>query len=991
MILLLTIRKETDWVRPHSQHLEGAGMLRASCKQVKLNVYLPPNPDALSIHASYTFISHSQGLAARSSQILTSQSSSEQQVDIRMDLEEGPALDYGDYTSEVHKPHFEVEAEVATMKKRICTAGGRGDYIHDTICRNCYSGTPHFHCKDCFGTELYCHTCVVTMHAKTPVHRVQEWTGLYFVPVSLKKLGLCVQLGHPAGEFCLLPQKVVNDDFTLIDSNGIHEIGLDFCGCKTAKRHTKQLLRITWFPATSTNPRTAATFQILEQYHLLSFESKVSGYEFYHSLARMTDNTRLRPQKDRYKAFMQIRAGRGHDPAGVENTGNGECAVICPACPQPSRNLPDNWEEAPKETRWLYGLFLAIDANFRLKRRMVSKDSADPGLGNGWAYFVEETAYKRYLQSHNGTLQQKSTCSSHNAVNMADTKVSQGLAATGVGTIDCARHNMKLPNSVGDLQKGEKYTNMDNLFFSTLRGHAISTLNISYDIACQWHKHLWERMSVMSPELHLDHAAKFIRFFMPKFHLPAHVLKCQTMFSFNFSRNVGRTDGEAPERGWSNINPVASSMKAMGPGSRRDTLDDHFGDWNWKKVVGLGNKESKAHQIVFEELHGVLKPETTETWKIEIEDWEDNPNDSSVTNPFEAKVIPITQAAVHLRLAQLEAAELQQGTDVSMHTDVSPSIFIASGIDLESEQRRLKVYRKKQGRHPTDTQLECITSKINTWRHLQILYTPAAQLMESRAESPTSDVIESENSQLWLPSALCSKHKHCNERLLTTEWDLRYAQAGDALEEIRQSLRLQDYMYTFKRDWICGQIANTCAQNALSRVESRAMAAADKYRAALSDLARVLPKDGWDHRYKVLDKKTDVRGIEGRRQLSWIWLVEGVGDDKDEMVQDSLRIEWCKARARSMRWAEEVELLQEEMRWVSCFLKWHATWWKKKIAECTLATAADNEGLSGYACRQAQLREDLTDCFEKKWAGALETMVACEANLDLYLPEIRVP
>lgn len=40
---------------------------------------------------------------------------------------------------------------------------------------------------------------------------------------------------------------------------------------------------------------------------------------------------------------------------------------------------------------------------------------------------------------------------------MADTKKSRGLAATGVGTVDCARHNMKLRNAVGDLQKGEKY------------------------------------------------------------------------------------------------------------------------------------------------------------------------------------------------------------------------------------------------------------------------------------------------------------------------------------------------------------------------------------------------------------------------------------------------------------------------------------------------------------------------------------------------------
>lgn len=69
-----------------------------------------------------------------------------------------------------------------------------------------------------------------------------------------------------------------------------------------------------------------------------------------------------------------------------------------------------------------------------------------------------------------------------------------------------------------------------------------------------------------------------------------------------------------------------------------------------------------------------------------------------------------------------------------------------------------------------------------------------------------------------------------------------------------------------------------------------------------------------------------------------------------------------------MRWAEEIELLQEEMRRVSCFLRWHAGWWNDKVGECALSVAADNEGLVAYACRQAQLRRDLADCFEKKWA-----------------------
>jgi hypothetical protein len=63
---------------------------------------------------------------------------------------------------------------------------------------------------------------------------------------------------------------------------------------------------------------------------------------------------------------------------------------------------------------------------------------------------------------------QRSTCVSHNAVNMADTKSSYGLAATGVGTVDCARHDMKLANGVGDLQKGEKCVVFSNYILRIL-------------------------------------------------------------------------------------------------------------------------------------------------------------------------------------------------------------------------------------------------------------------------------------------------------------------------------------------------------------------------------------------------------------------------------------------------------------------------------------------------------------------------------------------
>ncbi|KAJ7716424.1 hypothetical protein B0H16DRAFT_1741235 [Mycena metata] len=46
--------------------------------------------------------------------------------------------------------------------------------------------------------------------------------------------------------------------------------------------------------------------------------------------------------------------------------------------------------------------------------------------------------------------------------------------------------------------------------------------------------------------------------------------------STNPTRSVVHYDGEAVERAWANANPVASSMRDMGPGLRHDTLDDHF-------------------------------------------------------------------------------------------------------------------------------------------------------------------------------------------------------------------------------------------------------------------------------------------------------------------------------------------------------------------------------------------------------------------------------
>ena len=40
---------------------------------------------------------------------------------------------------------------------------------------------------------------------------------------------------------------------------------------------------------------------------------------------------------------------------------------------------------------------------------------------------------------------------------MADVKSKKGCDATGVGMVICARHGMRLPNGIADLQYGERY------------------------------------------------------------------------------------------------------------------------------------------------------------------------------------------------------------------------------------------------------------------------------------------------------------------------------------------------------------------------------------------------------------------------------------------------------------------------------------------------------------------------------------------------------
>ncbi|SJL12496.1 uncharacterized protein ARMOST_15923 [Armillaria ostoyae] len=402
-------------------------------------------------------------------------------------------------------------------------------------CHACRTSQGQYRCVSCFDGRMLCARCIVNDHHAMPFHKVEEWTGTYFKRTTLADLGLIIQLGHRLGQKCILP--VVVKSFIVIDVDGIHSVQMGFCNCSQSIERQVQLLRSRLWPATTIYPQTAATFCVLHQFQVLSFMSKVSAYEFYHTLARLSDNTGLHTPPDRYDTFLRImcewrhlrslkRFGRGHEPGGIAATKPGELVLCCPACPHPRVNLPPGWMENLGK-RWLYRLFLAVDANFRLRRLNVSSEDNDPSLNCGYGYFVEENDFRSFLETYGKIIpaEEKSTCNNHDAVKLANSRGGQGAAATGVGAVVCRRHDMKRPLSVGDLQKGERYINMDYFVLSTLTCDTPPDLVISYDIACQWHKNLFVRIDKYPTDLQPDQREYNILYLVPKFHLPAHILK----------------------------------------------------------------------------------------------------------------------------------------------------------------------------------------------------------------------------------------------------------------------------------------------------------------------------------------------------------------------------------------------------------------------------------------------------------------------------------
>ncbi|KAG1779892.1 hypothetical protein EV702DRAFT_1043281 [Suillus placidus] len=366
------------------------------------------------------------------------------------------------------------------------------------------------------------------------VYKCHSCFGGFFEESCLVKTGLVISLGHNSNP-CPCQDYEGNDIDLFTDAEDANDIPGP--GDTQDEQLTSER---TWIPndlptglcqmglflASFAQPKTAFTFEVLDDFLLDNLECETSAMNYYNKLRRMTTSVFPHLVPDRYWKLMRVARqwrqlkllkwnGFGHES---KDRKPGDLALFCLACPQPGINVTLPPEDMQEETNskskfpspsWLYARSLVMDGNFKAEHLYAVNPTDEVSLMDGCAFMVGDATYKAHLAQAKDAVQ-RSKCNNHHAVNQANASQHR-LEATSIGGCACARHGCFVPHAMVDFQKGERQMNMDYALCEALKHNAsgIRHALTFYDVNCQYHKYLRDRVS-SSPSLELDQALEIM-------------------------------------------------------------------------------------------------------------------------------------------------------------------------------------------------------------------------------------------------------------------------------------------------------------------------------------------------------------------------------------------------------------------------------------------------------------------------------------------------
>ena len=194
--------------------------------------------------------------------------------------------------------------------------------------------------------------------------------------------------------------------------------------------------------------------------------------------------------------------------------------------------------------------------------------------------------------------------------------------------------------------------------FAVLMGVTLLRIIITYDVICSWSIHFRKRMAEFPESMQISDTTQ-VDVAILGWHINGHGVKCRDNFNLTYMEGAGRTVGEDIETTWAGTNPLAPSVREMGPAARHDTLNNHWNGWNFRKIVGFrmhvflisvsscspqiltgtlflrrfndAYKMSAKQTDVFNQLSANFPPATIKKWELKITAWEANPK---AWNPY---------------------------------------------------------------------------------------------------------------------------------------------------------------------------------------------------------------------------------------------------------------------------------------------------------------------------------------------------------------------
>ncbi|KAG1775259.1 hypothetical protein EV702DRAFT_1047112 [Suillus placidus] len=492
-----------------------------------------------------------------------------------------------------------------------------------------------------------------------PFHWISQWTGGFFEDTSLTKIGLEIHLGHQGkpcpevteesydtddeGDYFTEDPWVplVNDPRTtmVVDTSGLHSLMIRFCRCTNALSPDMQLFKMGLFPASFTLPKTAFTFAVLDNFLLDHLECGTSAMNYYSKLRELMRVGR------QWRQLKQLKwHGFSHEKRQPKA---GELALFCPACPQPGVNV-NLAEKNAADPAWLYSRSLVMDGNFKAEHMFPANLTDEVALTDGLGFMVGDAQYKMHLAKAKDVVN-RSDCNNHRAVNQAN----------------ASRHKLEAMGIGG--QMNMDYTLCQALGYNT---NGIDRALTFYDINCQYHKHLQQRVDE-SPYLDLPWGME-VTPGIGLWHVHGHQDKCYVWYASNFITGAARIDGKI--------------METTGKFLCRKFKE---------AVQGVQNS-----QYAFDRLIETTDDDTLVKWEAEAaaaqDDRLNNPSAMDIYEVQLTKEPTRKQQELHLlnHQGRWPVGEIHRGA----------AMWLASGITLEEVQVALLIDVKKLGKRPTDVQ-----------------------------------------------------------------------------------------------------------------------------------------------------------------------------------------------------------------------------------------------------------------------------------------------